>query len=157
MQRDVAEGRAGADAVQSDVAAVIRAHIADGAYRGATMPGAGPEVGRCPVCGGALLYRGKVVSCETNRSRRNEEGEWESLGGCGFKVFAVFCGKQLTANQMAKLLAGKRVRVSGLAWKGETGKSAELAFDPPSRKITFAPRAGAKVGKGRKRPRAGLI
>lgn len=157
MQQDVAEGRAGTDAVQSDVAAVIRAHIADGAYRGATMPGAGPEVGRCPVCGGALLYRGKVVSCETNRSRRNEEGEWESLGGCGFKVFAVFCGKQLTANQMAKLLAGKRVRVSGLTWKGEAGKTAELAFDPPSRKITFAPRAGAKVGKGRKRPRAGLI
>lgn len=158
LQQDVAEGRAEADAVQLSVADTVRAHIAAGAYRGVSLEAeAKPEVGRCPICGSALRYHGKVVSCESSRRRRNAAGEWEDAGGCGYKVFSVFCGKTLTSNQMHRLLSGKRVKVGGLSWKGEKGKSAELVFDAGAGRVTFAPREKRVAKRGNLRSRSGRI
>lgn len=151
IQQEVAEGRQDADAVQLAVAEVIRTHIAGDAYRGVSLDAGKPKVGQCPVCGQSLLYHGKVASCESNKRRRTERGEWVDVEGCGFKVFTVFCGKTLTENQVRRLLSGERVKVGGLSWKGEKGKSAELVFDPVARKISFASRtAGSKSARGLK-------
>lgn len=151
IQQEVAEGRQDADAVQLAVAEVIRAHITGDAYRGVSLNAGKPKVGQCPVCGQSLLYHGKVASCESNKRRRTERGEWVDVEGCGFKVFTVFCGKTLTENQVRRLLSGERVKVGGLSWKGEKGKSAELVFDPVARKISFASRtAGSKSARGLK-------
>lgn len=161
IQQEVAEGRQDADAVQLAVAEVIRTHIAGDAYRGVSLDAGKPKVGQCPVCGQSLLYHGKVASCESNKRRRTERGEWVDVEGCGFKVFTVFCGKTLTENQVRRLLSGERVKVGGLSWKGEKGKSAELVFDPVARKISFASRtAGSKSArglKGRKTASFGLV
>lgn len=140
IQQEVAEGRQDAAAVQLAVAETVRGHMADDAYRGVSLDEGRPEVGRCPVCGKSLLYHGKVASCESNKRHRTEEGEWIDAEGCGFKVFTVFCGKTLTENQVRRLLAGERVKVGGLSWKGEKGKSAELVFDWKTCRIEFAPR-----------------
>lgn len=151
IQQEVAEGRQDADAVQLAVAEVIRTHIAGDAYRGVSLDAGKPKVGQCPVCGQSLLYHGKVASCESNKRRRTERGEWVDVEGCGFKVFTVFCGKTLTENQVRRLLSGERVKVGGLSWKGEKGKSAELVFDPVARKISFASlTAGSKSARGLK-------
>lgn len=144
IQQRVAEGSESADAVQLSVAETVRAHISADAYKGVTLDDEKPEVGTCPVCGRKLRYRGKVVSCESNKSKRNEDGTWETVEGCGFKVFSAFCGKNLTSNQMARLLAGKRVKVGGLTWKGKSGRTAELVYDRASHKVTFAPRTDTK-------------
>lgn len=144
IQQRVAEGSESADAVQLSVAETVRAHISADAYKGVTLDDEKPEVGTCPVCGRKLRYRGKVVSCESNKSKRNEDGTWEAVEGCGFKVFSTFCGKNLTSNQMARLLAGKRVKVGGLTWKGKSGRTAELVYDRASHKVTFAPRMDTK-------------
>ena len=148
IQQRVAEGSESADAVQLAVAETVRAHMSAGAYKGVSLDDDKPEVGTCPVCGRKLRYRGKVVSCESNKSERNDDGTWEAVEGCGFKVFSTFCGKNLTSNQMARLLAGKRVKVGGLAWKGESGKTAELIYDRAARKVTFAPSTAFKDGRG---------
>lgn len=144
IQQEVAEGRQDAAAVQLAVAETVRGHMADDAYRGVSLDEGRPEVGRCPVCGKSLLYHGKVASCESNKRRRTEEGEWIDAEGCGFKVFTVFCGKTLTENQVRRLLAGERVKVGGLTWKGKSGRTAELVYDRASHKVTFAPRTDTK-------------
>lgn len=149
IQQEVAEGRQTADAVQLSVAETVRRHMADDAYRGVSIDEGRHKVGRCPVCGKALLYRGKVASCESNKRRRTEKGEWVDAEGCGFKVFTVFCGKTLTENQVRRLLSGERVKVGGLSWKGEKGKSAELVFDRKTRRIEFAPRKTKGRSPGR--------
>lgn len=145
MQQEVAAGRADADCVQRSVAETVRAHVASGCYSGAVSIDDAPEVGRCPLCGAAIRYRGKVVACESNKRRKNEAGEWEDAGGCGFKVFSTFCGKTLTENQMRKLLEGRKVKVGGLAWKGQSGKSADLIFDRGTRRVSFAPGSAASA------------
>lgn len=149
IQQEVAEGRRDADTVQLAVAETVRGHMADDSYKGVSLDEGRPRVGQCPVCGKSLLYHGKVASCESNKRRRTEEGEWIDAEGCGFKMFTVFCGKTLTENQVRRLLAGERVKVGGLSWKGENGKSAELVFDWKTCRIEFAPRetgGGSRAG-----------
>lgn len=136
--------------MQLAVAETVRGHMADDSYKGVSLDEGRPRVGQCPVCGKSLLYHGKVASCESNKRRRTEEGEWIDAEGCGFKVFTVFCGKTLTENQVRRLLAGERVKVGGLTWKGKSGRTAELVYDRASHKVTFAPRTDTKGARQRR-------
>lgn len=87
--------------------------------------------GVCPVCGKKLLYKGKIITCESNKEKRNEDGEYEHIAGCGFKMFnpPKFRGKTLTSKQTEKLLdekSGHRVLLKGL--KSQSSNKTYEAF-----------------------------
>ncbi len=142
IQQEVAAGRADVNAVQRAVAEAFEAHREE-AYAGKSLASPGKPVGTCPRCGARVLSRGKVFSCESNKSIRRDDGSWEQESGCGFKVFAVVAGKRLTDVQASALLAGKSPLVKGLTSKagkkfearlklGEDG-SVEFVFDGAKR------------------------
>lgn len=82
--------------------------------------------GKCPKCGKTLIIKGKIISCESNKSRKKDDGIWENVDGCGFKMFnpPKFFGKNLTSKQMEALLANPKHRalIKGLTSK-KTGKT----------------------------------
>lgn len=88
----------------------------------------------CPVCGKPLIKRGKIITCSSNKSKKLEDGTWEQVSGCGFKILArpLFFGKSLSKAQCLSLIQGKRVLVKGLTSKA--GKSydayAKLSTNP---------------------------
>lgn len=90
------------------------------------------EVGKCPRCGESVIVRGKTYTCSSNKSKRLEDGSYEAISGCGFKILPI-SGKKLTDHQAAKLLSGKTIHVKGLV-SNRTGNSYEcdLALDPQS-------------------------
>lgn len=149
IQQEVAADRACVGAVQDSVAEVVAAHVASDAYMGKLAAGNAPVVGKCPACGADVVYLGKICKCSAAKSQRLDDGTWED-SGCAFKLFSVFCGKQLTERQMRTLLAGRTAKVGGLAWKGRTGQTAALRYDPAARQVTFAP---GKAGAGKRQPR----
>lgn len=61
-------------------------------------------IGICPKCGGSVLCTGKVYACSSNRSRKNEEGAFERVAGCGF-VITPIGGKLISRDQAEKLIA----------------------------------------------------
>lgn len=89
-------------------------------------------LGKCPRCGADVVSRGKVYSCSSNKSKRLEDGSYEPISGCGFKILP-FGGKTLTASQIARILMGKTVHVKGLV-SNKTGEKYEcdITIDPTS-------------------------
>ena len=125
LQQKAASGEAGVRVVADDVLAEFERHR-ESAYAGKSVA---RSVGKCPRCGAEVVARGRVYTCSSNKSRRNDEGEWEQVSGCGFKVAPV-CGKQLTEAQAASVLAGKSPKVSGLKKRDGGTFSAKVELDP---------------------------
>lgn len=78
-------------------------------------------VGKCPLCGDDVVKRGAVFTCASNKSRRGDDGAWEDVEGCGFRIYERWCGKKLTDKQAASLLSGGRVALKGC--KSKAGKT----------------------------------
>ena len=122
IQQDIAEGKANVNALQQSVIEVFKGHQ-DTAYVGASIA----PVGKCPICGADVVQKkgkesGKpYYTCSTNKSEPQEDGTWKQVAGCGFKL-AVWCGKRLTAKQVAALLEGKIIELKGCKSK-TTGKT----------------------------------
>lgn len=83
-------------------------------------------VGKCPRCGSEVASRGKVYTCSSNKEKRLEDGSYEPISGCGFKILP-FGGKAFTEKQASALLAGKKVHVKGLV-SNKTGNKYECDF-----------------------------
>lgn len=90
-----------------------------------------PGAGKCPRCGAPVRKRGRGWACSSNRYRKAEDGSFEQLAGCGFRI-APFAGRELTQKQAESLLSGKQVALKNL--KSQTGKaySCKLALDAAS-------------------------
>ena len=117
IQQDIAEGKADVNALQRNVVEVFRGHR-ETAYVGASIRSNRNVVGKCPLCGQDVLAlkskkTGKpFYSCASNDDRKQDDGTFAHLAGCGFKVFT-YCGKSFTAKQMTSLLGGKQVALKG--------------------------------------------
>lgn len=77
--------------------------------------------GSCPRCGKPVIKTGSIWQCSTNKARKTEDGQWVQAAGCGFKLFGQVAGKKLTDSMVRRLLAGRKVKASGL--KSKTGKT----------------------------------
>ena len=119
IQQDVAEGKADPNDLERSVVEVFRGHQ-DTAYVGAHIGPARPVVGKCPLCGQDVVKAGNVYTCSSNKNERQEDGTWEQVAGCGFKLFG-FCGKRLTERQVSALLSGRQVPLKGC--KSKAGKT----------------------------------
>ena len=116
IQQDIAEGKAGVNALQDSVIEVFDRHR-DSAYAGKSLAGADkPVVGKCPKCGMDVFKRGSVYSCSSNRDERLADGTFRQVAGCGFKLFG-FCDKRFTERQAASLLSGKAVALKNVTSK----------------------------------------
>ena len=120
LQQDIANGKAGVNAIQESVIEVFRSHQ-DTAYVGAAIPGkTRMVVGKCPLCGKDVVQSGKIYTCTSNKNEKQEDGTWKQVEGCGFKLFG-FANKKFTPKQAESLLAGKQVTLRGC--KSKSGKS----------------------------------
>lgn len=66
------------------------------------------RVGTCPLCGGAVVDRGprsRSYGCETNRWERTD-GKVVLAAGCGLTIPKEVCGHEVTAGELATMLAG---------------------------------------------------
>ncbi len=108
--------------------------------------------GACPRCGAPVRRRGRAWSCATNRHRQGEDGTWELVEGCGFRL-SPFAGRELSEEQASRLLSGQRVALKGL--KARSGKryDCELELDAGSEhgcRPVFDGRGSRKRGTGRR-------
>lgn len=107
----------------------------DSAYAGAFVPGRERTVvGKCPICGQDVVQTGKVYSCSSNKSEKQEDGNWKQVAGCGYKLFG-FAGKKLTARQAESLLSGKVVSLKGCTSKAGKKFDCKLRLSPDGRPI----------------------
>lgn len=150
IQQEIAEGKAGVNAIQHSVAEVFRAHL-DSAYQGAGLGGGHAAVGKCPLCGQDVVQAGKVYTCASNRSEKQADGTWAQVVGCGFKLFP-FCGKAFTPKQAEALLAGRKVALKGCTSKSGRKFDCKVGMDGGG-KLAPSFDGGAAKAPSRKAPR----
>lgn len=88
------------------------------------------EYGGCPKCGNPVIKRGKTWQCSTNRQSRDDGGTWTRTAGCGWMLWPIIAGRNLTDANVRSLLSEERIRLTG--FRSKTGKkfSADLVIDP---------------------------
>ena len=91
-----------------------------GAAIGGKGADGGAGYGSCPRCGEPVVKAGRMWQCSTNRSRQTDDGAWQLIEGCGWKLFATIAGRKLTDGNVRTLLGKGRVRLKGFTSK--TGK-----------------------------------
>ena len=82
----------------------------------------GTVLGQCPLCGEDVVDKGpkaKSYQCSSNHFTK-EGGKFVLDKGCGWSLFKSFRGKTITPARCTKLLAGKKVKITGL--KAKSGK-----------------------------------
>lgn len=120
IQQDVAEGKAEVDAVMRSVVECFLAHK-DTAYAGQRIARADrKKLGKCPVCGQDVVAVKNGCTCSSNKNAKRDDGTWEQVEGCGFRLFG-WCSKRFTEKQLENLLAGKTIAVKG--FKSKAGKT----------------------------------
>lgn len=105
------------------------------------------KVGACPLCGSPVVRKGGVFTCSSNRFSGPSDG-YKLLEGCGFRLFAKQCKKELTDKQAERILAGETVRLKGLKRKDGSDFDADVLLgDPPYEgRVKFAPRKERRDG-----------
>jgi DNA topoisomerase-3 len=97
-----------------------------------------PTVGTCPLCGEALLDKGRSLQCTSNKFKKEADGGFTLISGCGFRMFKSAFGKKLTDTQIKQLLANgsTNTKVKGLTSQ-KTGQkfNAILALDKQTGRI----------------------
>ena len=138
LQEEVRAGRADRNSVARAVCEEFSRHR-DTAYEGVTLP---PElsgrpaaviVGKCPRCGEPVKLGDKSAMCTSNKYKKLEDGGFVRTGGCGWRMarrVGAAPGKKLTEKQVAALLSGKKVKVTGIPTK--SGKKAEATATLPA-------------------------
>lgn len=125
--------------------------IANGAKLAAMNLGGRPVIGKCPKCGHDVTAGAKTVQCSSNKFRKLEDGSFEQVEGCGFRMFKTAFGKKLTDTQVRQLLEAGRTMgaVKGLKSQ-KTGKTFEavLVLDKESGRLScdfsFTPKKGKR-------------
>jgi DNA topoisomerase-3 len=131
LAQDVREGKADAYAIQRSVVEVFNAHR-DSAYVGAVLNNAsGKPIGSCPVCGEALIAYRTLCSCASNVRRRQDDGSWAQVSGCGFKLFYTAFGTALGKAELKELIERGKTTTKVKGLKGRSGKvfEARLALE----------------------------
>lgn len=122
IQEQVAQGKRNVNAVMDSVVEKFNDHKAT-AYRNTKLSSINNIICKCPKCGMNIIDKGKIVTCESNKVKK-QDNKWIPLpGGCGFKMFKTIAGKKLTNSQIKNLVNGKIIHVSGL--KSKAGKKFE--------------------------------
>lgn len=98
--------------------------------------GQAESYGPCPRCGGNVVKRGRTWTCSTNRNEKQADGTWKLAGGCGYRIFPTVAGKNLTDQQVRRILSGQAVPVKGFASKNGRKFDARLVADK-DRGVTF--------------------
>ena len=109
-------------------------------------------VGKCPKCGRPVIKKGATYRCSSNRYSGADDG-YKLLEGCGFRLFARQCGKELTAAQVRSLLAGKTVKLTGLRKRdGSTFDTEARLEDAPyeTGRVVFCGGRPKAAGAGQK-------
>lgn len=107
--------------------------------------------GTCPLCGKPVVpsKSGTYFKCVDQRWGKTEDGTFFQAGSCPFTIGKV-AGKRLTEKQVASLLSGAKVRVSGLVKKAGGTFSATLVLNRSTGAVDFVkePGNGNKRKKG---------
>lgn len=138
IQQQVASGTADVNAIQRSVAEVFEQHK-DTAYIGVYLD---KVVGACPKCGEALLAGEKAYTCSTNRSRKQDDGTYELIEGCGFKITPIN-GKLIAEEQVGKLLKSGKTDEQTFVSK-KTGK-------PYKARLTLSPKKDVELSLSKKK------
>lgn len=123
----------------------------------------GDTVGKCPLCGGAVIDTGNERSpylCANVRREKIESPDgsatWRDCGTCGFRLHRSFMGSPISPANAKKLLGGKSVMLKALQRKDGTTVDRLVVLDPEqgwrpriaadqSVKVGTCPKCGARV------------
>lgn len=95
-------------------------------------------IGKCPKCGADLLLKEKSVQCSTNRRKKDQEGNFQLVAGCGFSFNRTKNGKKLTQKQVEKLVSeGRTGLVKGFTSKNGKPFDGYVTLDPETGKTGF--------------------
>lgn len=114
--------------------------------------GGSVEVGACPRCGKPVVSRGRAFACSSNKAEKRDDGTYEDIAGCGFKILP-FSGRALSAEQAKRILTGRKVAMRGLTSRNTGNKyDCDLVLDAASESGI---RPVFKTNKPTKQPRRG--
>lgn len=85
--------------------------------------------GLWPKCGQPVIRKGKFWQCSTNKREKQSDGTWQTVGGCGWKLYQTICGKTLTDPMVRTLLEKRRIHVNGFLSKAGKKFSVDLIAD----------------------------
>ena len=114
----------------------------------------------CPRCGMPMrpARSGTLYFCSSRKGHKGDDGSWVvDEAGCGFRLgTSIYGQRRLSANQVAQLLAGKSVKVSGLKSKTGATYGVVVRVDKDAEwgtSIEFM-RSGKRGSKGKAKARA---
>lgn len=128
IQQEVENGNADVNDAMMNVVEIFNAHK-NKAYEGKAFSNGNIVVGKCPLCGKDVLLRGKILTCSSNKAKKDENGVWKDVEGCGFKAYTSIGAKDLTHKQLQDLIAGKEVKISNLKSKNNKKYNAIYKID----------------------------
>lgn len=128
IQQDIESGIADVNDVMMNVVNIFNSHK-EKAYAGKSFTSGSIVVGKCPLCGKDVLLRGKILTCSSNKTNKDEDGVWRHVEGCGFKAYTSIGTKDLTHKQLQELITGKEVKVSNLKSKNNKKYNAIYKLD----------------------------
>lgn len=123
----------------------------------------GDPVGKCPLCGAAVVDTGNERSpylCTSVRREKIEDPNgtvtWRDCGTCTFRLHRSFMGSPISPAQAKKLLGGKSVMLKGLQRKDGSAVDRLVVLDPEqgwrlriaadqSVKVGLCPKCGGRV------------
>jgi DNA topoisomerase-3 len=153
----VGDGQATVDEVTATVAPIVEHDLARMTANAANLeaPGATDAL-PCPRCAQPMrkARSGKLWFCTSAKGHRSDDGAWVvDDPGCGYRLLTGVCGKLLTDRQVAALLSGKRVHLTGMSTRAGRPFEADVVVDPASpygTRLSFgkAPR-GSRRGPAR--------
>ena len=69
--------------------------------------------GLWPKCGQPVIRKGKFWQCSTNKREKQSDGTWQTVSGCGRKLYQTICSKNLTDPMVRTLLEKYQIHVNG--------------------------------------------
>ncbi len=131
IQEAIAEGKEDVNAIQHSVIEVFNRHKKT-AYADAVLENKVTVIGKCPNCGDDVIERKGTWSCSSNKFQKNDDGSWDLIAGCGFKILKTLLGKTIPPGAIKQLLEGGRTKtpVKGFTSKRTGNKfNAVLSID----------------------------
>lgn len=86
--------------------------------------------GLWPKCGQPVIRKGKFWQCSTNKREKQSDGTWQTVSGCGWKLYQTICSKNLTDPMVRTLLEKYQIHVNGSTSQAGKKFSASLILNP---------------------------
>ena len=96
-------------------------------------------VGKCPLCGADVVEKNKLYQCSSNKYRKNEDGSFDHIAGCGFRLWKTVANKEIPEKAVRELLANGETsgRVEGFISKAGKPFSAKLKLRDDASGVDF--------------------